>query len=123
MPLPAWPVGVPSEANYGWQMSQMFLQPVATEMEGGNQRLRQMPGNNVATISYPLKPLTDTEYNLFDAFMRTTLTNGASKFTMPLLIGTSTVTKTVQLDQGKSPAVTRQGGYTFVTLPLRVFGM
>jgi hypothetical protein len=101
----------------------MFIQPVSTQMEGGNQRLRSMPGNNVATIDYPLKPMTNTEYDLFDTFMRTTLNNGTSRWTMPIVIGTSTVTKTVQLEQGKAPSVSRQGAYMFVTLPLRVYGM
>jgi len=123
MALPVWPVGVPSEANSGWTMPSMFIQPVSTQMEGGNQRLRSMPGNNVATIDYPLKPMTNTEYDLFDTFMRTTLNNGTSRWTMPIVIGTSTVTKTVQLEQGKAPSVSRQGAYMFVTLPLRVYGM
>jgi hypothetical protein len=123
MALPVWPSTVSSEANSGWAMPSMFLQPVSTQMEGGNQRLRSMPGNNVAVIDYPLKPMTNAEYDIFDAFMRTTLNNGASRWTMPIVIGTSTVTKTVQLNEGKPPSVLRQGAYMFVTLPLRVYGM
>ena len=51
MSLPSWPGDVPSTARDGWEMPSMFLSPIATEMEGGNQRLRSQPGNNVAVVS------------------------------------------------------------------------
>jgi hypothetical protein len=123
MPLPTWPGGVPAAPRDGWQMPEMFRAPVATEMEGGNQRLRSQPGSNVATISYPLQPLDGTQWAAFETFVRTTLNNGTSRFTMSLLIGTSLVSKTVQLEQGKSPSVSRQGGFMHITLSLRVYGM
>jgi hypothetical protein len=123
MTLPAWPDDVPPNARDGWQMSSMFLPPTATAMDGGNQRLRAQPGNNVATINYPLTPLTEAQYTSFDTFFRTTLNNGASRFTMTLLIGATSTNKTVQLDTGKSPSVSKQGGLLHITLPLRVYGM
>jgi hypothetical protein len=123
MPLPAWPETVPTGTRDGWQVSQMFLPALATEMEGGNQRLRSRPGDNVASITYPLQPLTEAQWADLETFLRVTLNNGASRFTMPLLTGATTVTKTVQLEGGKSPTVTRSGGFMNVTLTLRVYGM
>jgi hypothetical protein len=124
MALPSWPDGVPTTARDGWQMSAMFLAPLATQMDGGNQRTRAQPGNNVASITYPLSPMTDAQYAIFETFMRTTLNNGASRWTMPVLTGTGTyLTKTVQFDSGKPPSADRSGGFVNVTLPLRILGM
>jgi hypothetical protein len=123
MTLPTWPVSVPSQARDGWNMPQMFQSPIATEMDGGNQRLRSMPGSNVARINYPLTPLDATQYAAFETFFRTTLNNGASRWTMTLTTGNGQETKTVQLDQGKSPTVSREGDVRHVVLPLRVYGM
>jgi hypothetical protein len=122
MTLPAWPATVPTTARDGWQMPEMYRPTLATDMEGGNQRLRQQPGGNVATINYPLKPLTEAEFADFVTFVRTTLNNGASRFTMSLLSDSSTPgTKTVQFDGGKSPQVSRGGGFVHVVLSLRVY--
>lgn len=123
MTLPVWDTNVPVEPPEGWQMPAMYLAPEATEMDGGNQRLRSKPGSNVAVINYPLKPLTDAQYALFETFVRTTLNNGTSRWTMSLWTGTAFVSKTVQFDGGKSPTVSRANGFMYVTLPLRVYGM
>lgn len=124
MTLPAWPGSVPTDAREGWQMPDMFLAPIATEMDGGNVRLRAQPGNNVATLSYPLRPLTEAQWLDLRTFLRTTINNGASRWTMTLVVDTAAgESKTVQLDKGKSPSVTRSGGWVHVTLPLRVYGM
>jgi len=124
MTLPAWPSQLTSTARDGWQMPQMFVAPLATEMDGGNQRLRSRAGSNVANINYPLQPMTLANYNTyFDPFMRTTLGNGASRWTMSITIAGTDVSKTVQLDGGKSPTVTQEGGFMNVTLPLRVYGL
>jgi len=42
---------------------------------------------------------------------------------MSLVIAGSSVSKTVQLDGGKSPTITQEGQFMHVTMPLRVFGM
>lgn len=105
-------------------MPEMFLAPIASEMDGGNQRLRAQPGNNVAKIDYPLRPLTEAQWLALNTFFRTTLGNGASRWTMTLVATNAAGdSKTVQLDGGKSPTVSRSGGWVHVTLPLRVFGM
>lgn len=124
MTLPAWPATVPTTARDGWQMPAMYVDPISTEMEGGNQRNRSRPGSNVASITYPLAPLTEAQWATLTTFIRTTLSNGTSRFTMSLLSDSSTYgTKTCQFEKGKSPQVGRSGGFVNVTLSLRVYGM
>lgn len=123
MTLPTWPASVPYEATSDWQMPQMFVAPIATDMDGGNQRLRSRPGANVATVNYPLAPLTAAQWTALETFFRTTLNNGASRFTMSVSTGGAYISKTVQLDGGKSPTVQRKGDFVNVVLPLRIFGL
>jgi hypothetical protein len=121
--LPAWPSGLSSDTTSEWAMSEMFIPPIATDMDGGNQRLRTRPGSNVAAMSYPLQPLTEAEWDTLNSFLRDTLNNGASRFTMDVWTGAAYESKTVQLDGGKSPQVSWRGTYVNVVLSLRVFGM
>lgn len=123
MPLPSWPSGVPAIARDGWQIQQLFASLDSTEMEGNNQRLRARPGGNVAVFSYPLAPITVAEWETLRAWIRDTLNNGASRWTMSVLTGTAYETKTVQFEQGKSPTVSQSGKLVSVVLPLRVYGM
>lgn len=121
MTLPTWPSQVDSGARDGWQMSDPYIAPLATEMNGGNRRQRSQPGSNVATISYPLKPMDATAWGYFETFFRTTLNNGASRFTMDVTLPSGSVNKTAQFD--RAPNVSISGGFRHVTLSLRVFGM
>jgi hypothetical protein len=121
MALPAWPVGVSHIARNDWQMSQMYVLPVATEMEGGNTRARSRPGSNVANVNYPLMSITLDEWAILETFIRTTLGNGASRFTMPVSIGADYVTKVVQIDPTKSPTLQRFSDYINITLPLKIW--
>jgi hypothetical protein len=123
MTLPAWPSTVPTDATDGWQMPQMYTLPIATQMDGGNQRVRSRPGSNVASVSYPLMPLTMAQWDDLNTFIRTTLGNGASRFTMSILTGDVYETKTCQIDGTKSPTAQRIGDYMSVVLPLFIYGM
>ncbi len=123
MSLPAWPDGVPYAVTSEWTMTALFVAPVATDMDAGNQRLRSKPGGNVALVNYPLNPLTAAQWATLNTFFRSTLGNGAARFTMPVFTGAAYESKTVQFDGGKSPSVTRAGALIFVVMTLRVFGM
>jgi hypothetical protein len=97
MPLPAWPNDVPyQQRRQDWRITQPFIGPIETEMEGGNVRQRSRPGSNVATVQWRRR-MTVAQYASFDAFVRATLSNGTSRFTMPVWLGTSYVTQTVQI--------------------------
>ena len=65
-------------------------------MDGGNVRLRSRPGSDVATVQWRRR-MTTLQYTSFDTFVRATISNGTSRFTMPVWLGTSYVTKTVQV--------------------------
>lgn len=104
-------------------MSEPYVAPVATDMGGGNQRLRSQPGSNVSVMTYPLLPLTSSQWSDLNTFLRTALGNGASRFTMSVFTGAAYESKTVQLEPTKPPQVSSSGPLTNVTLTLRVFGM
>jgi hypothetical protein len=122
MPLPAWPNDVPYlQRRQNWQIPQPFLSPIETEMEGGNTRLRSRPGSNVATVQWRRR-MTTAQFASFDTFIRSTLSNGTSRFTMPVWLGTGYVTKTVQIAKD-SLAVEQDGLFISVSMTLRVYGM
>lgn len=123
MTLPTWPIDVPDTARDGWQMPEMYLAPLATEMDGGNQRNRSQPGNNVASMNYPLAPMSLDQFRSFDVFVRTTLNNGTSSWMMNVLTGADYQLHKVQFQRGKSPVVDRVGDLVNVVLALRVYGL
>lgn len=124
MALPVWPVTVPNKPDRGWQMPKPWIAPVASEMNGGNQRLRSQPGGNVAVVTYPLGMLTAEQFNTLDTFFREDLSNGASRFKMQVWLGSSFETKTVQFEGGEPPTYADAGGaFVKVTMKLRVYGM
>jgi hypothetical protein len=122
LPLPTWPGDVPYlQRRQDWKVSQPFIGPIETEMEGGNLRQRSRPGSNVATVQWRRR-MTVAQYASFDAFVRATLSNGTSRFTMPVWLGTSYVTQTVQIAKD-SLAVEQDGLFISVSMTLRVYGM
>ena len=122
MPLPAWPSDVPYlQRRQDWQIPQPFIGPIETEMEGGNVRLRSQPGSNVATVQWRRR-MTTLQYTSFDAFVRSTLSNGTSRFTMPVWLGASYVIKTVQIVKD-SLSVSQDGLFVAVSMTLRVYGV
>jgi hypothetical protein len=124
MPLPTWPTDVTYEVMDGWRMPAPWLRPIATEMEGGNLRIRRRPGDNVAVVEYPLVPLTDSEFTELDRFFRDELFNGASRFNMKVWTGTDYEDKVVQFEGGDPPQYSPgTPGKVMVTMRLRIYGM
>ena len=122
MPLPAWPADVPYlQRRQDWQISQPFLGPIETEMEGGNVRLRSRPGSDVATVQWRRR-MTTAQFASFGAFVRSSLSNGTSRFTMPVWLGASYVTNTVQIVKD-SLEVAQDGLFVSVSMTLRVYGV
>ena len=122
MPLPAWPSDVPYlQRRQDWQIPQPFIGPIETEMEGGNVRLRSRPGSNVATVQWRRR-MTPLQYSSFDAFVRATLSNGTSRFNMPVWLGASYVTNTVQIVKD-SLSISQDGLFVAVSMTLRVYGI
>jgi hypothetical protein len=122
MPFPAWPVDVPYvQRRQDWQIPHPFIGPVETEMDGGNVRLRSRPGSDVATVQWRRR-MTPSQYTSFDTFVRATISNGTSRFTMPVWLGTSYVSKTVQIAKD-SLAIVQDGLFISVSMTLRVYGV
>ena len=122
MPLPAWLPDVPYQQRRGdWRIPHPFIGPIETEMEGGNVRQRSRPGSNVATVEWRRR-MTAGQYSSFDTFVRATLSNGSARFTMPVWLGSSYITKTVQIVKD-SLAVEQDGLFISVSMTLRVYGI
>lgn len=120
MTLPAWPSSVPHRPRRNeWRMPEAYRQPLATEMEGGNTRLRRRAGDNVAKLEFSLR-LTEAEHSDFWTFVKTTLSGGTARFTMPVYLTTSSPsTKTVQFVQ--PPSSSMQGRKYMVSINILVF--
>jgi hypothetical protein len=121
MPLPAWPSTVPFKPRRTeWSMPQPFLPPLATEMDGGNTRLRSRPGDNVAIVQQIIR-MSVSEFNTFDAFVRGTLNNGTSRFTGNVWLGSAYANKTLQFAEPPQPQAA--GQKIPVAMKIRVYGM
>jgi hypothetical protein len=102
-----------------YQIAQSGQPPLRTEMNAGNDRMRQRYTKRVGQVSFALV-MSAAKVETLKAFVWTTLGGGASQFTMPMRIGGSIVTKTVALTEGTFAAT--QIGFDFwrVQLTLRV---
>lgn len=121
MTLPVMPSTVPYKPRRGeWTMPQPYLPPLATDMEGGNTRTRSRPGSNVALIQQTIR-MTPAQFDIFDAFVRQDLSNGTSRFTWSVWLGSAYATKTVQF---VDPPTSGDGGLKVaVAMKLRIYGM
>lgn len=121
MAIPAYStLGISDKALVDtWSKSKPYLDPVATEMEGGNKRLRSLPGDEAFIIQFDIL-LTNAEFVTFENYVKVTLGNGCARFDMRVYDGQSYAVRTVQFEQSYSvvpqPPLKKQ-----VTLMLRVY--
>jgi len=119
MAVPAWPA-----VNYVPDLNSISgikraLDPLATEMEGGNTRLRSRPGDNVATFSQTIT-MTAAEFDVFVAWVKDTLGNGTSRFSLKVRLGTRFEEKVCQFSG--APSYRPIGSLAVaVTMTLRVY--
>jgi hypothetical protein len=121
MTVPAWPTGV----NYSPDLNSItnvkrILDPIKTDFEGGNTRLRTRPGDNVGTLSQTVR-MKASELTTFVAWVKTTLNNGTSRFTVLVRLDGVFVSKVCQFSGGAPtyrPVGTKA---TDVTMTLRVY--
>lgn len=96
MTVPSWPSDFPYAPDLNTvQPFVPFLDPIKTDMEGGNTRLRTRPGDNVGQIAYSI-PMTPTQLSAFNTWVKTTLNNGTSRFSLKVWIDNAFVTKVCQ---------------------------
>lgn len=85
-----------------WKMSDLNLDPLETDMDGGNKRLRGRPGDNVQRIQFSVL-YTEAAWATLFAWNRDTLVGGISRFTMNVWLGASFSVKTVQFAAKLNP--------------------
>ena len=122
MPLPAWPIATFMPQQESFQPLQRMLDPLATDMEGGNTRERPRPGDNVGTITQTVW-MSMAEHDTFVDWVKTTLNNGTARFTANVWLGSSYMNKVCQFIK---PGSTLTYGYVSAnevaaTMTLRVY--
>jgi hypothetical protein len=123
MALAAWPIAGAILLQNGYQL-QRQLDPIATDMEGGNTRERPRPGDDVGTITQTVR-MSAADYDTFAAWVKTTLNNGTARFTMDVWLGTSLVNKVCQfMKPGTGITYSFAGPDVIdVGMTLRVYGL
>lgn len=121
MALPVWPSTVehrPSPASWA---PALFSPPRATQMEGGNTRLRVKPGDPAATSKWG-QEMSNGEFAAFSAFYRDLLKNGSLRFSMPVCLdGFTYETRTVQIVAGSLRTSAAPGSGVALSFELKVF--
>lgn len=124
MTLPAWPISSYKPVPDSFRPLQRMLDPIATDMEGGNTRERPRPGDNVGTITQTIW-MSMADHDTFVNWVKTTLNNGTARFTTNVWLGSSYVNKVCQF---LKPGTTLTYAYlspseVAVTMTLRVYGV
>lgn len=122
MPMPSWPIASYQPVPDSFQPVQRMLDPLMTDMEGGNTRERPRPGDNVGTITQTIW-MSMAEHDTFVGWVKTTLNNGVARFTTNVWLGSSYISKTCQF---LKPGSTLTYAYisvdkVAVTMTLRVY--
>lgn len=97
MTYPEWPLSLPHAQMEGDGSGPMFLAPIETEMEGGDQRRRRRPGDNLIRQRLAFR-FTADEAATWSTFVRSTLGNATARFLMPVSVdGAACETRVVQI--------------------------
>ena len=109
MTLPAWPSVDDTPLVDGWSW-EPYIPPLRTDMDGGNTVARSKPGSNVARTTHTYQ-FSSADFATLDAWWKTTLTYGASRFTGRVWNGSALVSKTLLIiDEPKTSIVGGSGG-------------
>jgi hypothetical protein len=122
MALPAWPIANSVILQDGFGLQRM-LDPIKTDMEGGNTRQRPRPGDNVGTITQKVR-MSLADYDTFVAWVKTTLNNGTARFTADVWLGTALANKVCQFIQPGTKLIADPGNLVDaidVTMTLHVY--
>jgi hypothetical protein len=118
---PSYPEGLPYKPRRGeWSISRP--DPLASDMEGANKRLRARAGDKSVRIVTQTLRFTADQLTTFEAFVADDLAGGTARFTMQVWLGSDYQSKTVQFD-GKLPAIGGRSVRVPVAMTLRVFGV
>ena len=100
MSIPAYStLGIPEAPLVDtWSEPQPFIPPTQTDMDGGNMRARTQPGDGRAQRQFDIM-FTVAQLATFETYVKTTLGNGAARFTMNVWNGASMESRTVQFSK------------------------
>ena len=98
MALSFWPIASFQQVPDSFAPIRRMLDPISTEMEGGNTRERLRPGDNVGTITQT-SWMSMAEHGTFVDWVKTTLNDGTARFTTNVWLGSSDVNKVCQFVQ------------------------
>jgi len=120
MTTPAYPVETLPHSPLidTWQIPDLYQDPLVTDMEGGNKRMRGRPGDNVMRTTFDIL-YTQAQWAIYKAFIKNTLHMGLARFTMPIEFGDGEQTKLVQY--ASKPKPTSVSPFIRVTHDLWVF--
>jgi hypothetical protein len=105
----------------GFEPISRVLAPIVTDMEGGNQRQRSRPGDNVGMLGQTII-MYAAQFEIFTPWWKGTLSNGTARFTAQVWLGTDYETKVCQFTKdGKPTDSFYVPGAVKVAMKLRVY--
>jgi len=122
MAVPSWPSGVPYESLKDGFSITPFLQPIRTEMEQGNVRLRRRPGDNVAIIQQSVL-MTRAQYDTLASWGKTTIGWWTGRFTVNVWLGSAYSPKVCQFHEGAPKPIEFSPTHVAAQMTLRVYGV
>jgi hypothetical protein len=122
MAVVPWPAGVTFTPDLNSISGiKPYLDPIATEMEGGNTRTRARPGDNVGSLAQTII-MPVAQCATFRAWVKTTLNNGTARFSAKVWTGAGFETKVCQFEKGISPTYKPIGTRAVaVSMTLRIY--
>jgi hypothetical protein len=95
MAIASWPEGVNYAPDRDSWSQRPYLPPIASEMDGGNQRRRGRPGDKVRIIQQSVAVDADDYTSALEPFL---IANKARRVVMPVFSGSDFMTSVVQID-------------------------
>jgi hypothetical protein len=102
MALPVWPAGLPYQGDVNvHKVNNLGLAPLKSPMQSGRTRMRPQFTLQVTAVSW-MRDFLPAELVIFRNFVRNTLGQGTSRFTMPVWDGGTRTfpNKTVWINDG-----------------------
>ena len=121
MAVPSWPAGVPYVPDLNSiQPIKRALDPIRTEMDGGNVRLRRRPGDNVGVLSQTVR-MSAAQYDSLLSWLSEQAGGATARFTMPVRLVQRFETKVCQFNNGAPTARPAGTDKVDVAMQLRVY--
>lgn len=118
MTLPVWPETVPHAPLTSSAQFVSHQAPLKTEMNSGDVRMRKRFTKRISPVQFTIK-MTSAQVETLRTFVYDDLSEGSSKFTMPVFGPAGCADKTAQLADGTFNASKTAGGW-LVSLQLLV---